>query len=114
MATNNTNGAQDVLDKIAGFSDQYRGVAERLHAIIMQADPSLVPRLWYGMPGYAKSENSAVLLFFREDKFVSFGLTENAVARVAPNELLVSAWFLTDIDKTTEQKIHQIVSEVLS
>ena len=40
-----------------------RALGERLHAIIKASAPSLSPRLWYGMPAYAKDGN--VVCFFQ-------------------------------------------------
>lgn len=44
------DGAQEVLDKIAAMAEPDRGMAERIHAIVMQSAPELTPRTWYGMP----------------------------------------------------------------
>jgi hypothetical protein len=104
-------GADEVLDKIAKFSDKYRPIAEKLHAIITKEAPAAESRLWYGMPGYALSKDGPVVLFFREDKYVSFGFTENA--NVSVEGLTESAWFLTALDDTAEQKVTTIVRSVL-
>ncbi|MEX1303174.1 MAG: molybdopterin-guanine dinucleotide biosynthesis protein B, partial [Desulfotignum sp.] len=45
---------EEVLDWIARLPNSYRGMAERLHGLILDSVPELSPRLWYGMPGYAK------------------------------------------------------------
>lgn len=116
--TKNQDGADsEVLAKIAKFSDEYRSIGERLHEVIMQAGPKLYPRLWYGMPGYAQTKDGAVICFFREDKYVTFGITENADFawdKNAPNQLKECAWFLTALNDATEQKISSIVREITS
>ena len=38
-------------------------MAERLHEAITASAPGLSPKLWYGMPGYAK--DGKVLCFFQ-------------------------------------------------
>src|SRR5438046_4288650 len=43
-----------VLAKIAELPESDRIKAERLHAVIKASAPALSPRLWYGMPAYAK------------------------------------------------------------
>src|SRR5262249_26690729 len=43
-----------VLAKIAEMAAADRAMGERLHAIIIANVPDLAPRLWYGMPAYAK------------------------------------------------------------
>src|SRR5258705_13884034 len=43
-----------VLAKIAAMPAPDRAMGERLHAIIKASAPGLAPKLWYGMPAYAK------------------------------------------------------------
>lgn len=120
MATNRRNMSSaemkdEVLAKIAQFSEQNRPLAERMHQLIMEAAPTLYPRLWYGMPGYAKTKDSAVLVFFREDeKYMTFGFTEsiNISPKVDATDLLMPcAWFFTKLDDATESKIIDIVRD---
>lgn len=123
MTTNRRNMSsaemQDtVLAKIAQFSEPNRPLAERLHQLIMAAEPTLHPRLWYGMPGYAKTKDSAVLVFFREDeKYMTFGFTEGvniAPKADAADSLIPSAWFFTKLDDASEQKIADIVRDAVA
>lgn len=53
-----------VVARIAEMPDEDRVIAERFHAIVRQHAPSLAPRLWYGMPAYAK--DGKVLCFFQD------------------------------------------------
>ncbi|MDJ0952712.1 MAG: DUF1801 domain-containing protein [Acidimicrobiia bacterium] len=111
MADRATDDEAAVLEKIAGMTP-YEDIAARIHEIIMESAPELEPRLWYGMPGYAKSKRSPVICFFRVDDYVTFGLTEKAnLARAedAPDHLIESAWFLTELDEPTENRIAEIV-----
>src|SRR5262249_38015057 len=48
------DGESAVLAKIAEMPEPDRTMAERLHAVIKASAPALSPRLWYGMPAYAK------------------------------------------------------------
>jgi uncharacterized protein YdhG (YjbR/CyaY superfamily) len=43
-----------VLEKVAELPESDRAMAERLHAVIKASAPALAPKLWYGMPAYAK------------------------------------------------------------
>jgi hypothetical protein len=43
-----------VLAQIAELPESDRAMAERLHAIVTASAPVLSPRLWYGMPAYAR------------------------------------------------------------
>jgi len=46
---------RDVLAKIAEMSEPDRSMAERVHAIVKASAPGLSPKLWYGMPAYART-----------------------------------------------------------
>ena len=99
-----------VLGKIAEWAEPYRAMGERIHAIIVDAVPELRPRLWYGMPGYAKG--GPVLIFVRVDDFMSFGITEKATVSLddgATDQLVASSWFVLELDAATEKKIAEIV-----
>src|SRR5207237_5779217 len=57
------DGESAVLAKIAEMPAPDRAMGKRLHAIITASAPALSPRLWYGMPAYAK--DSKVVCFFQ-------------------------------------------------
>jgi hypothetical protein len=113
----NETGAQDVIAKIENYSDTYRDTARRLHDLITTTAPQLHPRLWYGMPGYALKSNGPVVLFFREDKYISFGITESATLAELGNlsdGLVESAWYLTKLNDNIEATIVDIVRKVVA
>ena len=56
--------AAAVAQKIAEMPEPDRGLAERIHRIALEAAPELAPRLWYGMPAYAK--DGKVVFFFQD------------------------------------------------
>ena len=117
MDNKNEAGVQEVLAKIEKFSDTYRETAHRLHELITTTAPQLHPRLWYGMPGYALKSDGPVVLFFREDKYISFGLTENTNLSEIGNlqeGLVPTAWYLTHLDASNESEIQGIVQKVVA
>jgi uncharacterized protein YdhG (YjbR/CyaY superfamily) len=57
-----------VLAKIAELPGPDRALAKRLHAIIKANAPALSPKLWYGMPAYAK-DGKIVCHFQSAQKF---------------------------------------------
>ena len=102
-----------VRAKIAALP-AFQDVASRLHEVILASAPELRARLWYGMPGYSTTKSSPVICFFRVDgaDFVTFGLTEEAHCAPDPaagHQLMGSAWFLTELDVPTEERIAAIV-----
>ena len=111
--TKQADNEHAVHDKIAALP-AFVGVATRLHQVITAANPQLQPRLWYGMPGYARTTTSPVLCFFRVDgdDYLTLGLTEKATHSPDPdsgNRLMPSAWFLTELDEPTEADISRII-----
>jgi hypothetical protein len=106
------DGEAAVRAKIAAMPAPYRAMGERLHALIRRSAPALRPTVWYGMPGYAK--DGPCVCFFRADKYMTFGLTENANfsrAEGAPDQLMGCAWFFTALDDATEAKLCDIVRQ---
>ena len=71
----------DVLAKIAQMPDGDRALAEHLHAIVTNVAPDLLPKLYYGQPGYA--QDGKVLVFFRsgqmdKQRYSTFGVSPQA------------------------------------
>src|SRR5438067_1941921 len=62
------DGESEVLAKIAEMQPADREMAERLHVVIKSNAPALTPRLWYGMPAYAR-DGSVVCFFQSAEKF---------------------------------------------
>jgi len=105
---------EEVLNKLTEFSEKNRANAARMHELIMEADPTLCPRLWYGMPGYAKSKDSAVLVFFREDEYMTFGLSESVTFTPSTDsKLMPCAWFFKSLDEASERRIVEIVKSAV-
>ncbi len=116
MADKTEDDVTAVLEKIEAMAEPFKDMGRRLHEVIMDSVPTLVPRVWYGMPGYAKTKSSPVLCFFRADEYMSFGLTEKAHFTCddeSPDHLIESAWFLTDLDEPTEMRIAAIVKQAV-
>lgn len=110
--------SEDLLSAVLAKIDQYAESgfpeATEIHELIMQANPNLRPRLWYGMPGYARTKDSAVLCFFRKDTLISFGITESAnIDRLDEGRsFTASVWYITSLDDEAKDMITQIVSKV--
>jgi uncharacterized protein YdhG (YjbR/CyaY superfamily) len=75
------DGESEVLAKIAGMPEPDRAKGKRLHAVIKASAPGLSPRLWYGMPAYAK--DGKVVCFFQsaqkfKTRYATFGFSDQA------------------------------------
>jgi uncharacterized protein YdhG (YjbR/CyaY superfamily) len=77
-------GLQDLRDSIAKMPADDRAMAERVHAIVMKAVPSYVPKTYYGMPAYAtEGKNGKVICFFKPKskfkvRYSTFGFQPDA------------------------------------
>ncbi|MGB9897582.1 iron chaperone, partial [Thermanaerothrix sp.] len=74
-------GEEAVRAKIAEMPEPDRTMALRLHEIITTAAPELTPRLWYGMPAYARA--GKVVCFFQgaqkfKTRYATLGFTDAA------------------------------------
>src|SRR5205814_6274704 len=81
MTAGKGEGESVVLAKIAEMREPDRTMARRLHTIIKESAPGLAPRLWYGMPAYAKDDK--VVCFFQtaqkfKTRYATFGFSDKA------------------------------------
>ena len=59
-------GLQDLKESMAKMPADDRAMAERIHEIVSNAAPALVPKTYYGMPAYAtEGKNGKVICFFK-------------------------------------------------
>jgi len=102
----------EVLEKIAAMADSDRAMAERVHAVVMASAPDLTPRLWYGMPAYAK--DGKVLCFFQDaQKFKArySTLGFNDPAALDDGEMWATSFALTDVTPAVEKRIAALVTQ---
>jgi uncharacterized protein YdhG (YjbR/CyaY superfamily) len=108
-------GENDVLAKIAEMPEPDRAIGERLHAIIKASAPALSPKLWYGMPAYAK-EGKVVCFFQSAQKFKSryatFGF--NDAANLDEGTMWPTAFALTELTAADEARIGGLVKKAAS
>jgi uncharacterized protein YdhG (YjbR/CyaY superfamily) len=104
-----------LLEKIAEMPPSDRAIAERFHAIVKANAPALEPKLWYGMPSYAK-EGKIVAFFQAADKFKSryatFGFNEDA--NLDEGSMWPTSWALTKLTAAEEKEIVALVKKAVS
>jgi len=71
-----------MMAKIAETPEPDRGIAERLHEIVTAAAPELLPKLYYGQPGWARA-GGKVVVFFRsgqtdKERYSTLGFSADA------------------------------------
>jgi len=101
-----------VRARIAEMPAPDRAMATRLHAIIKASAPALSPKLWYGMPAYAK--DGKVVCYFRDagkfkDRYSTFGF--NDAAKLDDGSMWPTAFALTKLSAADEAKISKLVKK---
>ena len=118
-ARRGSRGKQDeesaVLEKIAELPEPDRGMATRLHEIIKANAPVLAPRLYYGMPAYAK--DGKVVCFFQpaqkfKTRYATFGF--NDIANIDDGTMFPTAFALTELTADDEARIADLVKRSVS
>jgi uncharacterized protein YdhG (YjbR/CyaY superfamily) len=110
-----TDEESAVLAKIAEMPESDRAMAERLHAIIKASAPALSPKLWYGMPAYAK--DGKVVCFFQsaqkfKSRYATFGF--NDTANLDEGAMWPTAFALTELTAGDEARIGALVKKAVS
>jgi len=78
------DGLRDLRESIAKMPADDQAMAERVHAIVTDAAPALVPKTYYGMPAYAtEGKNGKVICFFKPKskfkvRYSTFGFQPDA------------------------------------
>ncbi|WP_067478378.1 iron chaperone [Nocardia amamiensis] len=109
------DGEKDVLAKIAEMSESDRVMAERIHAVITASAPDLTPKLWYGMPAYAK--DGKVVCFFQsaakfKARYATLGF--NDIANLDEGTMWPTAFALTKLTAADEERIGELVKKAVS
>ena len=112
-ADKNDEGA--VLAKIAEMREPDRTMGKRLHAIIRASAPALSPRLWYGMPAYAKDDK--VVCHFQpahkfKTRYATLGFSDKA--HLDEGHMWPNAYALTELTPVEEAKISALVKKAAS
>lgn len=111
---NRAEGENEVLAKIAELPEPERTMAQRLHEIITASAPVLSPRLWYGMPAYAK-EGKVVCFFQSAQKFntryATFGFSDTAT--LDEGAMWPTAYGLTALTTAVEEQISALVKKAV-
>ena len=112
---NEADGESAVLATIAKMPEADRALGERLHAIIKASAPALSPRLWYGMPAYAK--DGKVVCFFQsaqkfKTRYATFGFMHEA--NLDDGTMWPTAFALKELTAAEEARIDALVNKAVS
>src|SRR3954471_15868845 len=109
------DGESAVLATIAAMPGPDRAIGERLHALIKASAPALTPRLWYGMPAYAR--DGKVVCFFQsaqkfKTRYATFGFMHEA--NLDEGAMWPTAFALTKLTAAEAARIGALVKKAVS
>ena len=107
--------ADALLAKIAEMQQPDRTLAERIHAIITSVAPELSPKIWYGMPAYAK--DGKIVCFFQPAqkfgaRYATLGF--NDPANLDDGTMWPTAYAVTDLSDADVKRIEELIKRAVS
>jgi uncharacterized protein YdhG (YjbR/CyaY superfamily) len=105
-------GEKEVRAKIADMPTPDREMGERIHALVTETAPVLVPRTYYGMPAYAK--DGKVICFFKpaskfKVRYASFEFQPDA--RLDDGEMWPVSFAVTKLTAGVEARNAELVKK---
>jgi uncharacterized protein YdhG (YjbR/CyaY superfamily) len=105
----------EVLAKIAEMAPSDRAMAMRVHEIVKANAPMMTPRLWYGMPAYAKDER--VVCFFQsgqkfKTRYATMGFSDKAKLDEGP--MWPNSYAINELTPEAEARITALVKKAFS
>src|SRR5438045_7189282 len=115
LKADKADGESAVLAKIGEMPAPDRAMGERLHAIIKASAPGLSPKLWYGMPAYAK--DGKVVCFFQcaqkfKTRYATLGFSDQAT--LDEGHMWPTAFALKELTAADEARIGALVKRAVS
>jgi uncharacterized protein YdhG (YjbR/CyaY superfamily) len=114
-AEERAEGLQDLRDSIAKMPADDRAMAERVHAIVTDAAPALVPKTYYGMPAYAtEGKNGKVICFFKPKskfkvRYSTFGFQPDA--RLDDGDMWATEFAVIKLTPAVEARIAELAKK---
>lgn len=108
----NADAESAVLAKINELPEPDRTMGLRLHTLIKASAPTLAPKLWYGMPAYAR--NGKVVCFYQSaqkfnTRYATLGFSD--AANLDEGAMWPTAYALTGLTPAEEARISALVKQ---
>lgn len=115
LSKNRAEGESAALAAIAEMPEPDRSMAKRIHEIIKESAPALLPKTWYGMPAYANQDGKVVCFFQTGQKFGSryatFGFQDSA--NLDDGAMWPTSFALKELTAAEEAKISALVKKAV-
>jgi uncharacterized protein YdhG (YjbR/CyaY superfamily) len=109
-------GEEAITAALKKMAPADRAIGKRVHELVKETAPDLVPKTWYGMPAYANRDGK-VVVFFRDagkfkERYSMLGFNETA--NLDSGSMWPVAYALPKLAKSDEAKIRKLVKQAVS
>ena len=113
---NREAGEKAVAAAVAELADEDQVLAEGLRKVVSEVAPELVPKTYYGMPGYANADGKIVVFIQPASKFKTrySTLGFEAPARLDDGDMWATAFALIAWTPETEKRIAALVTAAVA
>ena len=111
-------GLHDLRQSLAKMPPDDRAMGERIHAIVSDAVPALVPKTYYGMPAYAQpGKDGKVIAFYKAKskfkvRYSTFGFQPDA--RLDDGEMWPTEFAVIELTPAVEARLIELVKRAAS
>jgi uncharacterized protein YdhG (YjbR/CyaY superfamily) len=110
------DGETAIRAALAKMSPDDRALGERIHTLVQETAPELVPKTWYGMPAYANKDGKVICYFKNAGKFKmrysEFGFNDSA--NLDDGAMWPIVYAVRELTKADEAKITKLVKQAVS
>jgi uncharacterized protein YdhG (YjbR/CyaY superfamily) len=115
ISKNRAEGEKVLLERIASMPEADKRLATRVHELVSQHAPELLPRTWYGMPAWTR--DGKVVVFFQdavkfESRYATLGFQDSANLDDGP--MWPASFALIDITPDVEARIVALLEKAIS
>jgi len=109
-------GEKDLLSKIAEMPEPDKGIATRIHELVKESAPDLLPKTWYGQPAWANKDDKVVLFFQSAAKFgtryATLGFQDPA--NLDDGSMWPTSFAVTALTAADEKKLAALIAKAAS
>jgi len=108
-------GEKDLLAKVAEMPEPDRSIATRIHELVKENAPELLPKTWYGQPAWAKDDK--VVCFFQSaakfnTRYATFGFQD--AANLDDGSMWATSFAITSLTKADEATLAKLIKQAAS
>ena len=109
-------GEEAIAAALKKMAPADRAIGKRVHELVKETAPDLIPKTWYGMPAYANKDGKVVLYFKDAGKFKArySELGFNDAANLDDGSMWPIVYALPELKKADEAKVKKLVKHAVS